>query len=510
MAVNAVPRVEPSLNGLAASATLNCLVGCAAGEVTGMALGTALGWSNLATVVLAIGLAFLFGYSLTSVPLLRSGLALAAVVPIALAADTVSITIMEAIDNAVVLAVPGAMAADLGDALFWGPLWAASPWRSAQPSSLTARTSGAAGAAVPGRGCSHKPTSVPWVEAAQLTTGSPEYLRLAKRAKWLSWVSLGYMAIEGIVAIAAGIVASSIALIGFGIDSAIEGFASVVIVWRFTGWRTLSNHAEERAQKLVAIQFFILAPYVGFEAVRTLVNGTHPEESVVGIALAASSLVLMPLLGRANSASVTGWVFRHSERGQAESAVRLPRCCAAGWPSRQRVGRGMVARPARRPVHRGSGCNRRPRGLARRSLLRSLRLGGPHRRSGRYSYERQPNRPVMTGRPRSTSTPQTGTTSPTTRPRRDTSHQAPANETPDRPARPLRHVNQAETVGVGTPPLRMAQGLKKSPGKKWTVGAGPPPFPPPPSGGGRSPSPVPRSRWVDSADLCARARRRVL
>ena len=122
MAVNAVPRVEPSLNGLAASATLNCLVGCAAGEVTGMALGTALGWSNLATVVLAIGLAFLFGYSLTSVPLLRSGLALAAVVPIALAADTVSITIMEAIDNAVVLAVPGAMAADLGDALFWGPL----------------------------------------------------------------------------------------------------------------------------------------------------------------------------------------------------------------------------------------------------------------------------------------------------------------------------------------------------------------------------------------------------
>ena len=152
----------------------------------------------------------------------------------------------------------------------------------------------------------------------------------------------------------------------------------------------------------------------------------------------------------------------------------------------------------------------RPRGLARRRLLRSLRLGGPHRRSGRYSYERQPNRPVMTGRPRSTSTPQTGTTSPTTRPRRDTSHQAPANETPDRPARPLRHVNQAETVGVGTPPLRMAQGLKKSPGKKWTVGAGPPPFPPPPSGGGRSPSPVPRSRWVDSADLCARARRRVL
>jgi divalent metal cation (Fe/Co/Zn/Cd) transporter len=137
------------------------------------------------------------------------------------------------------------------------------------------------------------------VEAAQLTTGSSEYLRLARRAKWLSWASLGYMAIEGGVAIAAGIVAGSVALIGFGLDSAIEGFASVVIVWRFTGWRTLSHHAEERAQKLVAVQFFLLAPYVGFESVRTLINGSHAEESIVGIALAASSLVVMPWLGRA-------------------------------------------------------------------------------------------------------------------------------------------------------------------------------------------------------------------
>lgn len=139
------------------------------------------------------------------------------------------------------------------------------------------------------------------VSTAQATaaTGSAEYLRLARRAKLLSWVSLGYMAIEGLVAIAAGIVAGSIALIGFGIDSAIEGFASVVIVWRFTGSRTLSHRAEERAQKLVAVQFFILAPYVAVEATRTLVNGSHPEESIVGIALAASSLVVMPWLGRA-------------------------------------------------------------------------------------------------------------------------------------------------------------------------------------------------------------------
>jgi divalent metal cation (Fe/Co/Zn/Cd) transporter len=135
--------------------------------------------------------------------------------------------------------------------------------------------------------------------ATALAPASEEWLRQARRAKLLSWASLAYMALEGIVAVAAGIVAGSIALIGFGLDSAIEGFASVVIVWRFTGSRTLSERAEHRAQKLVAIQFFILAPYVAVESIRALVNGSHAEESIVGIALAASSLVVMPLLGRA-------------------------------------------------------------------------------------------------------------------------------------------------------------------------------------------------------------------
>jgi hypothetical protein len=111
-----------SLNRLAASATTHCLTGCAIGEVLGFVIGTALGWGNLATIVIAIVLAFFFGYLLTSLPLLRSGLSLREVVPIALAADTVSITVMEIVDNAVLLVYPGAMEAGLGDALFWWSL----------------------------------------------------------------------------------------------------------------------------------------------------------------------------------------------------------------------------------------------------------------------------------------------------------------------------------------------------------------------------------------------------
>jgi hypothetical protein len=110
------------LNRLAASATNHCLTGCVIGEVTGMTIATALGWSDLPSIALAVGLAFLFGYSLTSLPLLRARLPLAAIVPIALAADTISIAIMELIDNGFMLLVPGAMEAGLGDLRFWAPL----------------------------------------------------------------------------------------------------------------------------------------------------------------------------------------------------------------------------------------------------------------------------------------------------------------------------------------------------------------------------------------------------
>jgi hypothetical protein len=111
-----------SLNRVAFSATAHCLTGCAIGEVLGVIIGTALGWGNFETIVLAIALAFLFGYSLTMLPLLRAGLAFAAAVPVALASDTLSIAVMELVDNAILLVVPGAMEAGLDSLLFWASL----------------------------------------------------------------------------------------------------------------------------------------------------------------------------------------------------------------------------------------------------------------------------------------------------------------------------------------------------------------------------------------------------
>ncbi|MBD0330601.1 MAG: hypothetical protein ICV64_10930 [Thermoleophilia bacterium] len=121
--------------------------------------------------------------------------------------------------------------------------------------------------------------------------------RLVRRAQLLAWGSLVWMTAEGAIAVTAGVLAGSIALIGFGIDSAIEGVASVVIIWRFWGRRALSEAAERRAQKLVAVQFFLLAPYVAVESLRTLATQSEPEASWLGIGLTAASAVSMPLFG---------------------------------------------------------------------------------------------------------------------------------------------------------------------------------------------------------------------
>ena len=117
-----LPTAGRELTAMSISATLHCLTGCAVGEIAGMAIGTALGFSQWGTVALSVVLAFIFGYGFTSVPLLRAGLALSVVVPIALASDTFSIAVMEVVDNLVVIVVPGAMEAGLGALLFWGSL----------------------------------------------------------------------------------------------------------------------------------------------------------------------------------------------------------------------------------------------------------------------------------------------------------------------------------------------------------------------------------------------------
>jgi divalent metal cation (Fe/Co/Zn/Cd) transporter len=126
---------------------------------------------------------------------------------------------------------------------------------------------------------------------------SVEVAQLVRRARLLAWASLVWMTAEGAIAIGAGIGAGSIALIGFGIDSAIEGMASLVIIWRFWGSRALSERAERRAQKLVAVQFFVLAPYVAGESIRALLTGHEAKTSWLGIGLTVASAALMPAFG---------------------------------------------------------------------------------------------------------------------------------------------------------------------------------------------------------------------
>jgi len=120
--------------------------------------------------------------------------------------------------------------------------------------------------------------------------------KLVHRARLLAWLGVGWHGIEAAIAVGAGILAGSIALIGFGADSLIEAVAGFVLLWRFAASRSASESAERRAQKLIALSFYLLAAYVGFEAVRTLLSAAHPEASWVGIGLSVVTLITMPPL----------------------------------------------------------------------------------------------------------------------------------------------------------------------------------------------------------------------
>lgn len=167
------------------------------------------------------------------------------------------------------------------------------PPASAQEAVLTNSdtTQSAAVAGTCGDGCSTR------FKSGEIYRGDPTWLRAARLARWLAWASLIWMTAEGVLGLVTGFAAGSIALIGWALGSAIEGLASVIVVWRFTGSRTLSETAERRAQKAVAISFWLLTPYIVIQAVRDLISGHHTEATVLGIVLTASSLVIMPVLG---------------------------------------------------------------------------------------------------------------------------------------------------------------------------------------------------------------------
>jgi divalent metal cation (Fe/Co/Zn/Cd) transporter len=166
------------------------------------------------------------------------------------------------------------------------------------------------------------------------------WLRAAHWARWLAWASLLWMCIEGAVGLWQGLVAGSISLIGWALGSAVESLASLIVVWRFTGSRTLSHTAERRAQYGVAISFWLIAPFIAAESVHNLVNAARPETTVIGIVLTAAALALMPLLGRAkqrlgaslNSKATTGEGAQNYLCAAQAAAVLLTLAVIAVWP----------------------------------------------------------------------------------------------------------------------------------------------------------------------------------
>jgi divalent metal cation (Fe/Co/Zn/Cd) transporter len=140
-------------------------------------------------------------------------------------------------------------------------------------------------------------TTPPLSPAVPLRRGDADWLRLARRARALSWLSLAWMTVEGVVGLIAGLDANALSVIVWAASSFVEGLASVIVIWRFSGSRTLSEHSERAAQRLVAGSFLLLVPFFVYEAIHRLIAGSETTTSVLGIAVTASAIVLMPALG---------------------------------------------------------------------------------------------------------------------------------------------------------------------------------------------------------------------
>jgi divalent metal cation (Fe/Co/Zn/Cd) transporter len=167
------------------------------------------------------------------------------------------------------------------------------------------------------------------------------WLRYIRYARWLAWASLAWMTAEGAVGLVAGITSGSIALTGWALGSVVEGLASIIVIWRFTGPRTMSESAERRAQRGVAISFWLLAPYIGIQAVRDLATH-HPAGALaLGIAVTASSVVIMPALGitkqclgrRLGSGATAGEGIQNLMCAAQAAAVLLGLAVVAIWPA---------------------------------------------------------------------------------------------------------------------------------------------------------------------------------
>jgi divalent metal cation (Fe/Co/Zn/Cd) transporter len=166
------------------------------------------------------------------------------------------------------------------------------------------------------------------------------WLRAARWARVLAWVSLAWMCVEGAVGLWQGLASGSVSLTGWALGSAVEGLASVIVVWRFTGSRTLSETAERRAQRSVAVSFWLLAPYIAAQSVADLRTGHHSEATLTGIVLTAVALLEMPLLGRAKhklgkrlgSGATTGEGTQNYLCGAQAAAVLLVLAITKIWP----------------------------------------------------------------------------------------------------------------------------------------------------------------------------------
>jgi divalent metal cation (Fe/Co/Zn/Cd) transporter len=164
--------------------------------------------------------------------------------------------------------------------------------------------------------------------------------RAAGLARWLAWASLAWMCTEGAIGLWQGLAAGSIALTGWALGSAVEGLASVIVIWRFTGTRSVSETAERRAQRGVAVSFWLLAPFIAAQAVRDLATGHHAGTTAIGIALTAVALLVMPLLGRAKhnlaarlgSAATAGEGTQNYLCAAQAAAVLAGLAITAAWP----------------------------------------------------------------------------------------------------------------------------------------------------------------------------------